>query len=129
MTFEELLDQAIAMLKRRGRRTYSTLKRQFQFDDTLLEDLKNQLIAGRRLVVDEQGNILVWTGIEGSFPHPAALPASRQHHPPLTYTPTHLIEKILTAEPTLEEERSRSRCSLPTSRTRRNSLGTLIPLR
>src|SRR5215468_1960034 len=33
MTFEEILDQAIAMLQRRGRVSYSTLKRQFQLDD------------------------------------------------------------------------------------------------
>ena len=32
MTFEELLDQAIALLQRRGRLTYGTLKRQFQLD-------------------------------------------------------------------------------------------------
>ena len=33
MTFEEILDQAIAMLQRRGRVTYRLLKRQFQLDD------------------------------------------------------------------------------------------------
>jgi hypothetical protein len=44
MTFEEILDRAIAMLQRRGRLTYSTLKRQFQLDDAALEDLKNELI-------------------------------------------------------------------------------------
>src|SRR5262245_37881625 len=62
MTFEEILDQAIAMLQRRGRLTYSTLKRQFQLDDAALEDLKNELIEGQRLAVDERGNVLVWTG-------------------------------------------------------------------
>jgi len=36
MTFEDILDQAIAMLQRRGRLTYSTLKRQFQLDDAAL---------------------------------------------------------------------------------------------
>jgi hypothetical protein len=35
MTFEEVLDQAIALLQRRGRLTYRTLKRQFQLDDSL----------------------------------------------------------------------------------------------
>jgi hypothetical protein len=30
MTFEEILDQAIAMLQRRGRVTYQTLRLQFQ---------------------------------------------------------------------------------------------------
>ena len=33
MTFEEILDQAMAMLQRRGRVTYQTLKLQFQLDE------------------------------------------------------------------------------------------------
>ena len=37
MTFEEILDQAIAMLQRRGRLTYRTLKRQFDLDDDALD--------------------------------------------------------------------------------------------
>ena len=53
MTFEEILDHAITMLQRRGRLTYGTLKRQFQLDDAALEDLKNELIEGQRLAVDE----------------------------------------------------------------------------
>jgi len=40
MTFEEILNQAVAMLQRRGRMTYRMLKRQFQLDDAALEDLK-----------------------------------------------------------------------------------------
>ena len=72
MTFEEILDQAIAMLQRRGRLTYSTLKRQFQLDDAALEDLKNELIEGQRLALDERGTVLVWTGDAA-----APLPASR----------------------------------------------------
>jgi len=44
MTFEEILDQAIAMLQRRGRLTYNALKRQFQLDDATLDDLKEQLL-------------------------------------------------------------------------------------
>ena len=66
MTFEEVLDQAIAMLQRRGRLTYSTLKRQFQLDDATLEDLKNELIEGQRLAVDERGNVLVQPGKSSS---------------------------------------------------------------
>jgi hypothetical protein len=37
MTFEEVLDQAIAMLQRRGRVTYQTLRLQFQLDEEHLE--------------------------------------------------------------------------------------------
>jgi class 3 adenylate cyclase/predicted ATPase len=62
MTFEEILDQAIAMLQRRGRLTYGALKRQFNLDDAYLEDLKAELIEGQRLAVDEEGRVLVWTG-------------------------------------------------------------------
>ena len=105
MTFEEILDQAIAMLQRRGRLTYGTLKRQFQLDDAALEDLKNELIEGQRLAVDERGNVLVWTGAEVSAPHPTTPPASSQDRPPLAYTPPYLAEKILTSRSALEGER------------------------
>ena len=40
MTFEEILDHAIALLQRRGRLTYRALQRQFDLDDEYLEDLK-----------------------------------------------------------------------------------------
>src|ERR671934_2754048 len=62
MTFEEIVDQAIAMLQRRGRVAYRMLKRQFQLDDDALEDLKTEIIKAQRLAVDEGGDVLVWTG-------------------------------------------------------------------
>src|SRR5262245_53041855 len=71
MNFEAILDQAIAMLQRRGRVTYRTLKRQFQLDDDALEDLKEELIYGQRLAADEDGRVLVWMGEEEP---PTALP-------------------------------------------------------
>jgi class 3 adenylate cyclase/tetratricopeptide (TPR) repeat protein len=105
MTFEEILDQAIAMLQRRGRLTYGTLKRHFQLDDAALEDLKNELIKGQRLAVDEDGDVLVWVGTESSAPHATAPLASTQDRIPLAYTPTYLAEKILTSKSALEGER------------------------
>jgi class 3 adenylate cyclase len=105
MTFEELLDQAIALLQRRGRLTYRALKRQFNVDDDYLEDLKAELIQGQRLAVDEGGEVLVWTGGTASVGAPAATPALVQAQAPLTYTPPHLAEKILAARPALEGER------------------------
>src|SRR5262245_33527953 len=68
MTFEDVLDQAISMLQRRGRLTYRTLQRQFQLDDAALEDLKEELIYGQRLAVDEEGRVLVWSGGQGRPP-------------------------------------------------------------
>jgi class 3 adenylate cyclase len=79
MTFEEILDQAIAMLQRRGRLTYSTLKRQFQLDDATLDDLKGELIYGQRLAADEDGRVLVWTG--GSAVSPTTTPRTLQPAP------------------------------------------------
>jgi hypothetical protein len=43
MTFEEILDQAMALLQRRGRVTYRMLKVQFQLSDEQLEALKEEL--------------------------------------------------------------------------------------
>src|SRR5712691_8466984 len=99
MTFEEILDQAMAMLQRRGRLTYGTLKRQFQLDDAALEDLKNEFIYGQRLAVDEEERVLVWTGEAVSAVAPVPAPA------PLAYTPPYLAEKILTSRSALEGER------------------------
>ena len=44
MTFDDILEQAIAMLQRRKRLSYRALKRQFALDDAYLEDLKLELI-------------------------------------------------------------------------------------
>ena len=62
MDFVAVVDQVIALLRQRGRVTYSTLKRQFQLDEAALEDVKNELIEGQCLAVDERGNVLAWTG-------------------------------------------------------------------
>jgi class 3 adenylate cyclase len=103
MTFEDILDQAIAMLQRRGRLTYRTLQRQFQLDDAALDDLKHELIEGQRLAVDERGTVLVWTGDPAAVAAPAS--ALVQAPAPLTYTPPYLAEKILTSRRALEGER------------------------
>src|SRR6267143_1147104 len=60
--FVAVLDQVITLLRQRGRLTYRTLKRQFELDDAALEDLKEELIYGQRLAVDEDERVLVWTG-------------------------------------------------------------------
>ena len=61
MHFEEILDQAIAMLQRRGRVTYQTLKLQFQLDEERLEALKDALLYMSPQVHDDAGSSLVWT--------------------------------------------------------------------
>jgi len=66
MTFEEVLNQARAMLQRQGRVSYRALKRQFGLDDEYLEDLKVEIIEVHQLAVDQDGTMLVWTGDAGA---------------------------------------------------------------
>src|SRR5262245_45998094 len=105
MDFYAVLDQVLDLLRQRGRVTYRALKRQFDLDDAVLEDLKAEIIEAHRLAVDEEGNVLVWTGDAGSTLPPAAVPAPPVERPPLAYTPEYLAEKILTGRATLAGER------------------------
>jgi class 3 adenylate cyclase len=82
MTFEEILDHAIAMLQRRGRVTYRTLRLQFQLDEEQLEALKEALIKAERLAVDEEGRVLVWVGAPASPPTVSASPGATQDNSP-----------------------------------------------
>src|SRR5215831_8810447 len=88
MDFVAVVDQAIALLRQRGRVAYRTLKRQFQLDDEALEDLKIELIDSQRLATDEQGTVLVWTGA-GEVPPaaPAGLSGTVGARPPLDLHP------------------------------------------
>ena len=107
--FVAVLDQVITLLRQRGRLTYRTLKRQFALDDAALEDLKEELIYGQRLAVDEDERVLVWMGDTAATTPPASGRATAldtsQARAPLTYTPPHLAEKILTSRSALEGER------------------------
>ena len=62
MTFDEVLSQVLDLLQREGRLSYRALKRRFSLDDEYLEDLKTEIIEAKRLAVDENGTVLVWTG-------------------------------------------------------------------
>jgi len=74
MTFEEILDQAIAMLQRRGRVSYRALQRQFQLDDAYLQDLTAEIVEVLQLAVDQDNTMLVWTG-SSSVPAPVSPPS------------------------------------------------------
>ena len=75
MTFEEILQQTIAILQSRGRVSYRALKRQFNLDDDYLDDLKAELLYAYPQVVDDDGRGLAWSGEKAQhLLHP-------QHHP------------------------------------------------
>src|SRR2546423_1654332 len=113
MTFDDILAQVLDLLQREKRVSYRALKRRFDLDDNYLEDVKDELIYAKKLAVDEENRILVWTGEHASAaPSPApetpalaAVPATDPERAPLAYTPRHLAEKILTSRNALEGER------------------------
>ena len=70
MTFDAILAQVLDLLEHQGRVAYRALKVRFNLDDDYLEALKDELIYARRLAVDEDGRVLVWTGATASVPSP-----------------------------------------------------------
>jgi hypothetical protein len=99
VTFEETLAQIVEVLRRERRISYRALRRRFDLDEEYLADLEVEIIQAKRLAVDEDNTILVWTG-EATPPL-----VSAPERPPLAYTPAHLSEKILTTRTALEGER------------------------
>src|SRR6516165_3987038 len=84
MDFTALRTQVIELLQREQRLSYRALKRQFALDDEDLEALKDELLYAKRLAVDEDGRVLVWTGETASAPPPASsvpLPATPEASP------------------------------------------------
>ena len=62
MTFDEILEQVIALLKRQGRVSYPALKIRLSLDDEYLEAIKAEIIEAQQLATDENGRVLVWAG-------------------------------------------------------------------
>src|SRR5262245_58671201 len=82
MDLYTLLDPVVDLLRRRSRVSYRVLIRQLSLDDDL-EDLKAELINSQRLAVDEDGEVLVWTGNTGAMPAsapPLSQPAAEADH-------------------------------------------------
>lgn len=60
MKFEDVLEQTIDILRRRGQVSYRALKRQFEIDDEYLADLRYELIEVLKFAIDHDQTILVW---------------------------------------------------------------------
>ena len=101
MTFDEILHPRSLICCNATGLSYRALKRRFELDEDYLEDLKAEIIQAKKLAVDEDGAVLVWTG--GLVPAPALV--SAQERAPLAYTPAYLAEKILASRAALEGER------------------------
>src|SRR4030095_2169544 len=64
MNFERIVDEAVELLRRRRRLTRVAIKRQFGLDDAAVADMVHELIRGRQVARDEDGEVLVWHGPE-----------------------------------------------------------------
>src|SRR5215475_6942107 len=62
MTFDDILNQVITLLKRQGRVSYGALKRRFDLDDAYLEDLKGELLYVHESEVEADERGFTWTG-------------------------------------------------------------------
>ena len=62
MTFDDVLEQALEILRRRGRVSYRALQVQFQLDDDLLALLTDEIVEVHQLARDQEGKMLIWTG-------------------------------------------------------------------
>ena len=103
MKFSEVVAQTLAWLQREGRVSYRALKREFGLDEEFLEDVKAEIIDAKRLAVDEEGKVLVWTGESSATGIQGAVGSSP---PPLSYTPKHLAERILAEQEALEARKA-----------------------
>jgi hypothetical protein len=68
MTFAELLDQVLALLRRQGLATYRVVQRQFDLDDGSLADVQDALLNAHPDLVADDGRGLAWTGMVGLMP-------------------------------------------------------------
>jgi predicted ATPase/class 3 adenylate cyclase len=103
--FDALFAQVIALLQREQRISYRVLKRRFALSDDDLADLKDELIYAKKLAVDENNRVLVWTGnIEGTIDTPAPPPQSISA-PPTQKTPSLQPASSVMTSRTLEAER------------------------
>jgi class 3 adenylate cyclase len=89
MDFYAVLDQVVALLRRRGRVSYRALKRQFALDDELLADLTAELRYAHYPIEEDHDQGLVWTGETAPLsehtpppPRPETEHASHADRPP-----------------------------------------------
>jgi class 3 adenylate cyclase/predicted ATPase len=79
MDYDAVLAQVVTLLQQEQRVAYRVLKRRLQLDDEILEDLKDDLIYAKKLAMDEDGRVLVWTG--GTSRAPRTTPSAPQAVP------------------------------------------------
>jgi Adenylate and Guanylate cyclase catalytic domain len=88
MTFDDMLAQVLELLQREKRVSYRALKVRFQLNDDLLEAVKDELIYAKKLAVDEDNRVLVWTGTVEKTSETPSPPPQSSLSPPTYATPS-----------------------------------------
>src|SRR5215468_3643172 len=104
MTFDDVLEQVITLLKRQGRVSYPALKVRFSLDDEYLEALKAELLYVHP-VRDDEGRGLVWTGATESVKEGFAQPTQPPPQPAAQQQPSLQVTPLPTAPPPDAERR------------------------
>jgi len=105
MTFDEVLTQVLELLQREKRVSYRALKLRFDINDDYIEGIKDELIYAKKLAVDEENRVLVWTGnVEGTIETPAPPPQSIPS-PPTQDTPSVQPASLVVPSRILDAER------------------------
>src|SRR5215831_1224939 len=105
MDFYDLCDQVIDLLKQRGRVSYRALKMQFALSDDGIEALKDELIYAKKLAVDEENRVLIWTGDMASVQEVASQPGQPTPPPVAQEQPSPEVTPRATAPPPDAERR------------------------
>ena len=62
MSFDDIMERALDMLRRRGRVSYRGLKRQFDLDNDYLVDLKDEILYTQPNIVEDADQGLICNG-------------------------------------------------------------------
>jgi hypothetical protein len=68
MTFDDILERVIALLKRQGRVSYRALKRRFELDDDYIADLKEEISYVHESAVEADDKGFTWAGTTETTP-------------------------------------------------------------
>src|SRR5215831_12116924 len=105
MTFDEILEQVITLLKRQGRVSYPALKIRFSLDDEYLEALKAEIIEAQQFATDENGRVLVWAGNTVETSAFVSQPAQPTPQPAAQEQPSSQVAPLPTVPPPDAERR------------------------
>jgi hypothetical protein len=100
VTFSEVVDQVLELVRTRQRLSYRAFKRELELTEEYLEDLKEELRFSHPGIADEDGRGLVWTG--GTTEGEKGKDSGPQTAEPGHWTPPHLAERIRAEQAALE---------------------------